>query len=399
MKQPSMLHGLLHEALDNMRAVWPRTLLSLLGIVIGTASVIALLSIGENTADEAVRQFKAMGTDLIVVQGGLGIGDPRNGHSGKPLDRGDAIGIARDVTGIAISTPISFYSVKAARGGQLLDTASIGAEAGLLPAARLQLASGRFISDDDGYDTLVVVGSGIAQALAPGGQSLRLGDKIRIDNYLYTVVGTLKETLRNPLLPFDVNQSLIVPFKANRRMMFYNGSVSNILIRVGNESDPIAVLSDVSAYLTSRGTSSQVQGASQLIEGMQKQNQLFTWMLSGLGAISLLVGGIGVMNVMLASIDERRKEIGLRMAIGADRASILLMIVFESVVLSLLGGVAGTILGLAASLVFSLLSGWTCSISYFSIPLGLGMSLSTGLFFGIYPALKASQMSPIDALR
>ena len=122
-------------------------------------------------------------------------------------------------------------------------------------------------------------------------------------------------------------------------------------------------------------------------------------MLSGLGAISLLVGGIGVMNVMLASIAERRKEIGLRMAIGADRASILVMIVFESVVLSRLGGIAGTILGLAASLVFSLLSGWSYSISYLSIPLGLGMSLSTGLFFGIYPALKASQMSPIDALR
>ncbi len=398
-KQPGMLHGLLHEALDNMRAVWQRTLLSLLGIVIGTASVIALLSIGENTADEAVRQFKARGTDLIVVQGGQEIGEPRHGHSGKPLDRRDAVGIARDVPGIAVSSPISVYSVKAGRGTLLLDTSSIGAEAGLLQAAKLQLSSGRFVSDDDGYDTLVVVGSSIAQALASGGQSLRLGEKIRIDNYLYTVVGILKDTPRNPLLPFDVNQSLIVPFKANRRMMFYSGSVANILIRVGNANDPVAILNDVSAYLTSRGTSAQAQGALQLIEGMQNQNRLFTWMLSGLGAISLLVGGIGVMNVMLASIAERRKEIGLRMAIGADRASILVMIVFESVVLSLLGGIAGTILGLAASLVFSLLSGWSYSISYLSIPLGLGMSLSTGLFFGIYPALKASQMSPIDALR
>ena len=132
---------------------------------------------------------------------------------------------------------------------------------------------------------------------------------------------------------------------------------------------------------------------------MKKQGQLFTWMLVGVACISLLVGGIGVMNAMLAGIAERKKEIGLRLAIGADRMSIMTMIVWESTLLSVSGGVIGIVLGLIISILFAVLSGWDYSLSYLSILLGLGMSLATGLFFGIYPALKASEMSPIEALR
>ncbi len=396
LRSPKLLHALLHEALDNMQSVRQRTLLSLLGIIIGSASVIALLNIGENTSDEAARQFKTMGTDLIIVQDGFGIGGQRKAN---PIERQDASNLKQEISSISVATPISSYSVSAGWRGRALDGTSIGATEDLLTVAQLQLERGRFVSNLDGYGTVVVVGSAMANALAGDGKGPKIGDKIRMDSYLYTVVGILQSTPRNPLLPFDIDNVLIVPIKANRRMSTATGNISNILIRVAEGHDPIQVLANVSNYFRERGKAAQVQGALQLIEGMKKQGQLFTWMLVGVACISLLVGGIGVMNVMLAGIAERKKEIGLRLAIGANRISIMTMIVCESTLLSVSGGVIGIVLGLIISILFATLSGWDYSLSYLSILLGLGMSLATGLFFGIYPALKASEMSPIEALR
>ena len=396
LRSPSLLQALLHEALDNMRSVRQRTLLSLLGIIIGSASVIALLNIGENTSDEAAKQFKTMGTDLIIVQDGFGIGAQRKAN---PLERQDASDLKQKFSSVSVATPISSYSVRAGRSGRTFNSISIGATEDLLTVARLQLERGRFVSDLDGYDTIVVVGSAMANALAGDGKRLNIGDKIRMDSYLYTVAGVLQNTPRNPLLPFDIDNALIVPIKANRRMSSATGNISNILIRVAEGHDSIQVLADVSNHFRERGKSAQAQGALQLIEGMKKQGQLFTWMLVGVACISLLVGGIGVMNAMLAGIAERKKEIGLRLAIGADRMSIMTMIVCETTLLSASGGVIGSVLGLIISILFAVLSGWDYSLSYLSILLGLGMSLATGLFFGIYPALKASEMSPIEALR
>ncbi len=396
LRSPKLLQALLHEALDNMRSVRQRTSLSLLGIIIGSASVIALLNIGENTSDEAARQFRTMGTDLIIVQDGFGIGVQRKTN---PIERQDASDLKQKNSSVSVATPISSYSVRAGWGGRTFDSTSIGATEDLLTVARLQLERGRFVSDLDGYDTIVVVGCASANVLAGDGKRLNIGDKIRMDSYLYTVVGILQSTPRNPLLPFDIDNALVVPIKANRRMSTATGTISNILVRVAEGHDPIQALADISNYFRGRGKSAQVQGALQLIEGMKKQGQLFTWMLVGVACISLLVGGIGVMNAMLAGIAERKKEIGLRLAIGADRMSIMTMIVCESTLLSVSGGVIGIVFGLIISILFAVLSGWDYSLSLLSILLGLGMSLATGLFFGIYPALKASEMSPIEALR
>lgn len=396
LRLPGLPQALLHEALDNMRSMRQRTLLSLLGIVIGTASVIALLNIGENTSDEAARQFKTMGTDLIVVQDGMGIGSTRKS---KPLESQDASDLKRRTPGVFVAAPISSYLVKAGWNGKKIDGTSLGATEDLFVAARLKLERGRFVTDLDGYDTVVVVGSAAATAFEGSGKRLEIGNRIRMDNYLYTVVGILQSTPKNPLFPFDIDNAFIVPIKANRRMGMATGSISNILIRVSEGHDPIRILADVSDYFQERGKSAQAQGALQLIEGMKKQGQLFTWMLVGVACISLLVGGIGVMNAMLAGIAERKKEIGLRMAIGADRMSIMTMIVCESTLLSVTGGTIGIVLGLVISILFAAFSGWDYSLSYLSILLGMGMSLATGLFFGIYPALKASEMSPIEALR
>lgn len=395
-RSPGLLRALLQEAIDNMLSVWRRTLLSLLGIGIGAAAVVALLNIGENTSEEAARQFRLMGADLIVVQDSPAIGGQRKARA---LVRADASALMTRLAAVSLSAPVSSSAVRAGAGAGASNVMALGATDDMQAVARLQLEQGRFVSDRDGYSTVVVVGSHLAKTLKADGTGLRLGDMIRVDNYLYTVIGILRSTPRNPLLPFDIDNALIVPIKADRRMSSSTGSLSNILVRIREGHDPVQALADIARYFQESGTNTQVQGALQLIDGMRQQGQLFKWMLGGVACISLLVGGIGIMNAMLAGITERRREIGLRLAIGADRMGIMTMIIAESVVLSLAGGGAGTVLGLFISMLFARLSGWEPTLSCLAAALGFGMSLATGLFFGIYPARKASALSPIEALR
>lgn len=237
--------------------------------------------------------------------------------------------------------------------------------------------------------------------MSASGVPIRVGEQIRIDDYFFTIVGILEAAARNPLVPIDFNISITMPMKSIRRTLASDGRISGALVKVPENADPIGVAAQVSNYLRTQSDNSgvQVQSAEQLIEGLRKQSQLFTLLLAGIGAISLVVGGIGIMNVMLAGISERQREIGVRMAIGARRHDVLTMIMLEASLLSVIGGCFGTLLGMIVAYVFAVVSGWEFSLSIFSLPTGLTMSLLVGLFFGIYPALKASQMSPIEALR
>ncbi len=389
------LRAVVEDAVDNMRAVRQRTFLSLVGVAVGAAAVVALLNIGENTSDEAARQFKSMGTDLIIVQDSPSLG---GGRKSTALKGEDALELPRHVVGVSLAAPLSTTPVKTGMRGKTLDSMAIGATEHLMSAARLELAGGRFISNKDGWNTVVVVGGRLATQLAGGGE-LPLGDEIRMDNYRYTVVGILRSAPRNPLLPFDIDNALILPIKADRRLNSATGSLSGILLRVSEGHDPVQTLAEVSSFLQWKGSNAQAQGALQLIEGMRQQGQMFKWMLGGVACISLLVGGIGIMNVMLAGIAERRREIGLRMAVGADQWGIMAMIVTEAIALSFVGGGVGTLLGMTASVLYAWITDWEPTLSALAALLGFSMSLLTGLFFGIYPAFKASKLSPIDALR
>lgn len=390
------LSVVLDEAIDNLRGVWQRTLLALVGIVVGAASVVALINIGENAAMESARQFQSMGTGILVVQNGIAMQ-----ATGRSINMRDINGISSVIGSTSIATPFSTAFAKVWFHGKSVNVNVVGAMPELSELARLDVGSGRFISEFEGYATFAVIGRGLADSLSANGTAVRVGEKIRVDDYFFTIIGILENVVRNPLVPVDFNDSVMIPMKSIRRALAANGEISGVLVKVPDGADPIGVAVQVSDYLrTNTGNNGiQVQSAKQLIEGLRRQSQLFTFLLAGIGAISLVVGGIGIMNVMLAGIAERRREIGVRMAIGARRHDVLTMIMLEASLLSVVGGSFGALLGVIVAYLFALISGWEFSFSMYSLPIGLSMSLLVGLFFAIYPAHKASRMSPIEALR
>ncbi|MGE5547288.1 MAG: ABC transporter permease [Solirubrobacterales bacterium] len=377
------------EALANVRAVGQRSLLALLGIVIGTAAVIAMVNIGDNASAESMRAFEAMGPDLIVVQNGFSAPGKDLGLPADALER-----LSQSVAQVAMVAPLTTAGRRLGRGAGIPATL-VGATPGLTEAARLRLAEGRFVSPFDRLDTFAVVGARVATAL-----SLKVGDRLRLDNYLFTVIGVLEEAGANPLMPFEVNEAVVVPLAAMRRLVA-NPAPSTALARAAAGTDAVEAGAALAAKLQElrHGRAVQVQSARQLVEGMRKQAQLFTALLAAIGAISLVVGGVGVMNVMLMNVSERRREIGLRMAVGARRSHIRAMFLFEAATLSLAGGAAGTVLGVLAALAFASVSGWQFALAAEALPLGGMISVVTGLFFGAYPAASAAALDPIETLR
>lgn len=395
LRRLATLSIMLDEAIDNLQGVRQRTFLALVGIVVGAASVTALINIGENAASESARQFQSMGTNLLVVQSGMVMTT-----TGRSISMADIKGISPIIGSTSSAAPFSATQAKVWFHGKSVDVNAVGVMQELPELALLKLGSGRFISEFDDYATFAVIGRGLADSLSASGIPVRVGEKIRVDDYLFTIVGILENAVRNPLVPVDFNDSIMVPMKSIRRVLASDGRISGVLIKVPEGADPVGVASQIADYLRTRTSNNgiQVQSAKQLIEGLRKQSQLFTLLLAGIGAISLVVGGIGIMNVMLAGIAERKREIGVRMAIGARRYDVLMMILLEASFLSAIGGILGALLGLIAAYLFAVISGWAFLLSILSLPTGLSMSLLVGLFFGVYPALKASQMSPIEAL-
>lgn len=391
----ALLPLLTAEALTNLRAMHQRSLLALLGIVIGTASVIAMINIGHNAGMEALRQFKDMGTDVVVAQ------PPPGGEgSSTRYDANDVRRLPAAVSGVKAVAPLVLSSSRLAANGKTVYGNLVGSDTALADVARLPVAAGRFISSYDGHETFAVIGAGLARALAAPGAPLAPGNHVRIEDYLFTVVGVMADTPSNPLIPVDFNATVIVPFGSVRRIL-PSSDITSIVVRLAPEANPLTMTGEITDYFHTRPRKQtvEVQSARQLIAGMERQSRLFTWLLAGIGGISLLVGGIGVMNVMLMGIMERRREIGVRMAIGARPSDIRAMFLIEAIALSLVGGVTGAVVGMAAAWVFASLSEWTFAFSAWAIPSGTGIASVIGVFFGYYPAAVAAQMDPIEALR
>ena len=386
---------LLHEAFVSLRTLGKRSILALLGIVIGSSSVVALINIGHNASVDAAMIFKDMGTDTLVAQ------FPPKGTSTLPMRTHlDLDAVRQAVPGIIHIGALSLFSGPVVFHGRTTNANFVGSTPGIQQAMRLNLREGRFLSAFDANETYAVIGDEVAQALSVPGDPLKLGDRVRINDYLFLIIGILHAQPRALLMPIQGGESLFIPAEGMRRI-YANPQISNIVIRAAPDLDMERMAEDAAAALQRQLTEHTVdiQVPQQMIDGMTRQSRTFAYLLLALGAISLVGGGVGVMNVMLMNVSERRREIGIRMALGARQRDIRNLFLLEAVTLTAVGALCGAVLGMSAAWLYAWLSGWAFSLAVAALPLGVGSTLLVGLFFGIYPAVSASRLQPVEALR
>ena len=389
------LSQLLHEAFVSLRTLGKRSVLALLGIVIGSSSVVALINIGHNAAVDAAMIFKDMGTDTLVAQ------FPPKGNSSAPMRASlDLEAVRASVPGIAHIGALSVFGGPIVFHGRTANANLVGTTADIKDAMRLVVRDGRFLSPFDASETYAVIGDQLAQALGMPGDPLKPGDRIRINDYLFLVVGILHNQARAMLMPVQANESLFIPAEGMRRI-YPTPQIGNVIIRATPGQDMERIARDASSALKRQLTDHDVdiQVPQQMIDGMTRQSRTFAYLLLALGAISLVGGGVGVMNVMLMNVSERRREIGIRMALGARQRDIRNLFLLEAVTLTAVGALCGAVLGMGAAWLYAWLSGWAFALAAAALPLGVGSTLLVGLFFGIYPAVSASRLQPVEALR
>jgi len=386
------------EALASLAAVRARSFLALFGIVVGIGSVIAMVSTSEIVKEESLKQFRELGTDVLMIRQLHVIGSRRAMAIG-PRDIAD---LPYEVPDIAQAAAwVDGSGEFTYRGQRLAEGAAFGATEAFADINKLHVESGRFVSALDRDQRYCVVGSDVADALRRAGAPAVVGEQIRFLGHLYTIVGVLRPSLGQRFgQPFEPNGSIFVPLHTMLRQARLAG-VRLIFARMAGGVAPEDAERAVTAYFQTRvpGVRLKVTSAQQLIERMREQGQLFTLLLGAVGGISLIVGGVGVMNLMLISVSERRGEIGLRRALGARRRDIRRQFVIESMALCLAGGALGVAVGIAAAYGICTFAGWPFFVSATAMVLGVCVSSGVGVFFGIYPAHQAARLDPIAALR
>jgi putative ABC transport system permease protein len=402
-------------ALESLGANKLRSALTILGIVIGVAAVIALVSIGRGAQAQITSQIESIGTNLVFVRPGSiqqgGVASASGSAATLTQDDAEALYGAPAVIGVA---PEVNGRAQVAYLGQNANTRAVGVTPEYLTVRNFELADGEFISSANvvARSSVVVLGSGVAEDLF-GGTAGAVGQSVRLNGASYRVIGVLASKGGSGFGSQD-DQVLVPLTTAQTRLLgssrFRGANVlSQISVEIADADAVEQAIADITAVLRERhGTVEgeddfSVQNQQDQLEAITEVTNTLTLFLGGIAAISLLVGGIGIMNIMLVSVTERTREIGVRKALGARRRDILYQFLIESATLSLVGGLIGILLGwLISQLVGRVQLGGsaiTPVVDLDSVVLATGFSIAVGLFFGIYPATRAATLEPVEALR
>ena len=396
-----------------------RTVLTMLGIIFGVAAVIAMLSIGEGAKQESLEQIRQMGINNIIVQHWKKKQDGQQGSDDNPSEKNksqgltwdDARAIAEIVPTAERVTPQREVQVRVQAGSNGFSTMVVGTTPEYLAVLNAHMASGVFLSTDDMAEArrVCVLGSDAKRALFYFENPL--GARVKIRNQWFTVVGVLEDKgaaggkIGGVLEVRNTDEDVYVPLTALLQRFQWettDAELTQITIKVKNP-DELTETSRIVRNLVSRrhrGVEDyKIAIPEELMRQSQRTQAIFNVVMGCIAGISLLVGGIGIMNIMLASVLERTREIGIRRALGARRRDILSQFLVESLLVSLLGGLIGVFLGYAAPKLITLYAGWRTIVQLWTIVLAFGVSAAVGIGFGIYPARQAALLNPIEALR
>ncbi len=377
-----------------------RSFLTMLGIIIGVGAVIAMVSIGEGAKSRITDSISAMGSNLLIVTRGRGGRGGGFGQGSTPLGSKEAELIESSSSHIKTIVPEVRTNQTVSYGGNSMDTTIQGCTIDFPAVRNYQVASGRFFTADEikGRRRVAVIGSYVAEELFPGANPI--GGVISAGRLRLEIVGVLAEKGQSGFTNSD--DLVLAPLTTVQKKLVGTKNYQAIYIQVENEALMDQTYEQVYAALLDHYQDEDkfnLRNQAEILAAVQESSQTFTFLLAGIAAVSLLVGGIGIMNIMLVSVTERIREIGIRKAIGARKEEILSLFLFEAVMLSLSGGLIGILLGCLAAKLMANFSGWAATITLPSIILSFVFSIAIGLFFGVYPAYKASGLNPIEALR
>lgn len=389
------------EGLLNLYFSKMRSILALLGVLVGTASVVAMVLGGELATHEALKQFKSLGTDLLAVTiNGASEESRQTPGKSENLKLSQVFELPNadpDILQVAPYTQV-FYPIL--YNGQMINGIIMGVTDSFADIVQIKLASGRFISLVDKYEFYCVVGHEVYEAMKKISFKEPLGQQLQIGKNIFVIVGVADSWPENSFVYANIDTSILVPLMTSTIISKY-ATISNIIMRLKPEADISRVKSNVSQRIDNflSGKNISFRSAKELIEKMKNQSDILTVFLGLIGSISLIVGGIGVMNIMLVSVMERRREIGIRLAVGAKRADISGLFLIEAVMLSLVGGVLGVLIGIIIAYIIAMLWHWEFTLFLWPPIAGFTVSVAVGIFFGFYPAYLASRLDPIEALR
>lgn len=384
-----------------------RTLLTMLGIIIGVGSVITMLAIGEGSKKSIKENISKMGTNMLNIRPGAGMfGGVRNNSDMQSLKLTDYLALKKEAKLLKYVTPVVSGNGQAIVGANNWPTSIYGVNTEYLPIREWEVEEGAMFGQDelDNLSKVVVIGRTIQKNLFPDGDS-PIGQTIRFKNIPFKIIGILAAKGESNFGQ-DQDDIIIAPYTTVQKRVLAQTYLQSIVASAISENEAENAVNEVKKILerthniaTDQENNFNVFSQQELISTFSSTSEMLTVLLVAIASISLIVGGIGIMNIMYVSVKERTKEIGLRMAIGAKGKDILAQFLIESVLISITGGVVGVVLGLLATYVVNTFIGWPVSITFYSIVISFLVCTITGVFFGWYPARKAAELEPITALR